>query len=73
MNTLPVLGVMRGRIIGAAEPDPRFPLGTPVTRGPRAPAPPAGPRPIPGRPNWVRDADGTERYVEPVRPPQGPV
>ena len=46
------------------KPDQKFPFGTPVNR---PPAP--GPRPIPGRPNWVRDEKGIERYVEPVRPP----
>ncbi|HWH83255.1 MAG TPA: hypothetical protein VNU71_13575 [Burkholderiaceae bacterium] len=42
----------------------RFPLGVPTNR-----PPPSGPKPIPGRPNWVME-NGKPHYVEPMRPPK---
>jgi len=42
-----------------------FPLGAPTNR----PAPKAL-APIPGRPNWFKDKDDREIYVEPPRPPE---
>ena len=44
--------------------EPSFPLGTPVNRPPA----PAELTPIPGRPNWFKDRQGVEHYVEPARP-----
>lgn len=46
-----------------------YPLGRPLNRDPDA-KPKA--HPIEGRPNWWRDPDGRERYIEPP-PPKLPV
>lgn len=40
-----------------------FPFGVPVNR-----QKPKSMTPVTGRPNWFRDKDGVERYVEPPRP-----
>lgn len=43
-----------------------FPFGVPINR----PPPKAEFTPVPGRPNWFKDKNNVERYVEPVKPPQ---
>jgi len=45
----------------------RFPFGKPVNRKESPDM-----TPIEGRPNWFRDRDGREVYVEPPKPPPDP-
>lgn len=46
------------------EPVNPSPFGVPVNR----PVPKSELTPVPGRPNWFKDKDGNERYIERAEP-----